>query len=165
MRYGIYLWTFCALSAFLLSGHYGFKSYAKARQLKAASETMAVRARLMKRQVGELEQKARVLKRVNDFVGAAQDQRLTPEHWSMYDVEIHDALGYQELSRIVEQCIHNKDIYFRPISFHVTVDPRNQESLTHKFEDIEPVPALADAQQGQSADVSLALKGTFLVRH
>jgi uncharacterized membrane protein len=165
MKYGLYIFTLIALFVFLLCGHYGIRLYAKARQLKSASETMAVRARLMRRQVGELEQKVRVVKRVNAFVGKAKDQRLTPEHWSSYDVDIHDTMAYQELSHIIEQCAHNKDIYFRPISFHLTVDPNKEEMPSEKFEDIEPVPAVEDADQSQASDVSLALKGTFWVRH
>jgi hypothetical protein len=165
MKYDLLIFTLCALCAFSLCGHYGVTSYAKARQIKSESETIAVRARLMRRQVGELEQKARALDRVNRFVGKAESQRLTPEHWSSYEVDIHDTLAFKELSRIIEQCAHNQDIYFRPISFHVTVDPNKEEVLPEKFENVEPVPAVGDADQSRSSDVSLALKGTFWVRH
>ncbi len=164
MKYGLYLFTLCTLAAFLLCGHYGYSSYTTARQLQAASENIAVRARLIKRQVGELEQKARVLNRVSEFVGRAEDQHLTPEDWSTYDVEIHDALAFEELSQIIEQCGHNRDIYFRPISFHVTVGHQEKNELADKFDDIESVPTIPNADDSQPSDVSLALKGTFLVR-
>lgn len=115
--------------------------------------------------MGELEQKVRVVKRVNEFVGRAEDQRLTPGHWASYDVDINDTLAFKELSHIIEQCVHNKDIYFRPISFHVTVDPKKEPALLEKYEDIEPLPAAADINEGEASDVALALKGTFWVRH
>lgn len=156
--------TICAVATFILAGHYGLKSYSKARHLKAEEEKLTVRTRLMKRQVAELEQKMRVLTRVKHFVRSAEDQRLTPEHWSAYDVQIHDAIAYQELAQIVEQCIHNKDIYFWPTSFHVTVDPK-QNASDEVNEDFEPVPVIADSQDGQSSDVALSLQGTFMVRH
>lgn len=164
MRYGIYLITICAVATFIISGHYGLNAYFKARQLKAQEENLTVRTRLMKRQVAELEQKMRVLKRVKHFVHSAKDLRLTPEHWSSYDVQIHDAIAYRELAQIVEQCIHNKDIYFWPTSLHVTVDPK-QNASDEVSEDFEPVPVIADSQQGQSSDVALSLQGTFWVRH
>lgn len=164
MRFGIYIYTICAVAAFLFSGNYGLNSYFKSRQLEVEAENLAVRTRMIKRQVSELEQKARILKRVGHFVKSAQDKGLTAENWSAYDVHIQEAMDYQELAQIVEQCIHNNDLYFKPISFHVAVG-QNEESPKNAFDDVETVPVNADDQGDTSADVALALKGTFMVRH
>jgi hypothetical protein len=164
MRFGIYIITICALALFLLCGHYGLYSYKKARHLKAEVETLTVRTRLMKRQVGELERKARILDRVNHFLDRAGEKQLTPDHWSSYDVHIQEAVAFRELAQIVEQCIHNQSVYYKPISFHAALG-RKKQSSEGSFDDVEPVPMDADTDEELAADVILALKGTFMVRH
>jgi hypothetical protein len=165
MRYRIYIFTFCVLALFLFCGHYGLHSYIKARHLKAEAETLAVRTRLMKRQLGELQQKARILNRVSHFVDNTRKHKMTPENWVRYDVHIQDAMAFQELAQIVEQCIHNQNIYFKPISFHAAVNQQKQ-SGGDRFDGVEPVPVDADAdtEKDTKADVTLALQGTFMVR-
>lgn len=164
MRFGIYIYTICAAVVFLFCGHYGLHSYFKSHQLKVEAENLAVRTRIIKRQASELEHKARILKRVGHFVKSANDKGLTPDNWSTYDVHIQETLAFQELVQIVEQCIHNNNLYFKPISFHVAVG-QDKDSQQDAFGDIESVPVNADDQEGASADVALALKGTFMVRH
>lgn len=79
MRYGLYIFTICTMGAFLLCGHYGLHSYKKVHHLKADAEAVTVRTRLMKRQIGELERKARVLDRVHHFMDRAEAEQLTPD--------------------------------------------------------------------------------------
>lgn len=165
MKYRAYMITGLAVVAFLLGGQYGVTSYFNARHLKARAETMTVSTRLMKHQVGELEQKARILNRVQHFMDSAHSQRLTPDNWSAYDVQIQDVVAFQELAQIVEQCVHNKDLYYKPISFHVAVG-QDKDASSELEGSMEPVPPLsADAVTDGPTDVSLALQGTFLVRH
>jgi hypothetical protein len=159
-----YILTACAVAAVLLCGHFGIHSYFKARQLKAQAESIAVRTRLMKHQIGEMEQKMRILQRVAHFVKQAQDLRLVPGQWAAYEVNIQDVLTFQALSRIVEQCVHSKDIYFKPVAFNVALNhgatnPSGDESVP------QPVPMNADASEENASDVTLALQGTFMVRH
>ena len=163
MRYGLYICTICALAAFVLCGHFGLYSYRKAHYLKAEAEALTVRSRLMKRQVGELEHKVRILGRVDHFLDLAKDAQLTPDHWSIYDVHIQDAVTFHELSQIIEQCVHHQNVYFRPISFHAALGQKRQ-SPENSFNDVEPVPMDDDADEASPADVILALKGTFMVR-
>ncbi len=166
MKYAIHMMSILAVVAFLFCGHYCVASYFKSRQLKAQAETIAVRTRLLKHQVGELEQKVRILNRVQHFVDSAQAHRLTPERWSVYDVQIQDALAYQEMARIVEQCTHNKDLYFKPISLHAAVGQANKlDASPEEAGEMEPVPLAEDADSDGPEDVALALQGSFLVRH
>ena len=164
MRYGVYIIAFCAVTVFLVCGHLGLSSYQKARHLKAEVKSLTMRTRLMKWQVGELQRKTRILNRVNHFMERAEDEKLTPDKWSSYEVHIQDALAFRELAQIVEQCIHNQNVYFKPISFHAALS-NEKRSEEGSFDTVEPVPVDADTNVETSADVTLALKGTFVVRH
>ncbi len=164
MKNSVYVMSGLAVFAFLLSGHYGVTSYFNSRHLKAQAETITVRTRLLKHQMGELEQKARTLDRVQHFMDSARAQRLAPENWSVYEVQIQDAVAYQELAQIVAQCAHNRDLYFKPISFHAAVD-QDKDASPDKEDSMEPVPLGADSTDDGPADVALALQGRFLVRH
>jgi hypothetical protein len=149
---------------FVISSHFGAQSYFQARQLTAQVEYMTARTRLMKQQVGESEQKIRLIQRVNDFVDHARDLQLTPEGWARYDVNVVDALTFKELARMIEQCVHNKDLYYLPLSFHLAVGQAKNSSEAMEQE-MKAIPLPADATNQQAADLALSLKGAFYVRH
>jgi hypothetical protein len=163
MKYGTYIVTACAVVALVWSGQYAARSCFSARQLKAQSDILAVRNRIMKHQAGELEQKMRVLQRVKHFVDRAVEQRLSPDSWSTYEVNIQDAITYRELAQIVEQCVHNTDLYFKPIAFHATLDEKDNKD-PKLAEALEPVVLDTETLKDTPSDVALVLKGTFLVR-
>jgi len=147
---------------FAVSSHFGAQAYFQARHLEIQVEHMTARTRLMKQQVGELEQKLRIIQRVNDFAGHARDLGLTPEAWARYDVQVQDALTFKELAQMIEQCIHNKDLYFQPLSFHVAVGHAGSASET-LGQELKAIPA--DANDQQPNDLVLSLKGAFFVRN
>ena len=164
MKYRTHIIAGCALAAFVLSGHYAARSHLEARQLKAQLDTLTVRTRIMRHQAGEREQKLRILQRVKQFVGNAEEQHLSPNDWSTYAVNVQDAVTFRELAQIVEQCVHSENLYYRPIAFHVAMGQDNN-SQPVQSEQIAPVVLDADSSDGKPSDVALALKGTFLVRH
>lgn len=159
-----YIITACSLAVFLLCSHFGINSYFKARQLKAQAETITVRTRLMKHQIGAMEQKMRVLQRASHFVDQAKALRLEPGEWAAYDVNVQKAMTYQKLSEIVEQCVHNDNIYFKPLTFHVAIRSGDTSPADEPSE-AESVLLPANGMTEGSSDLSLALKGTFMVRH
>ena len=164
MKYRTHIIAGCALAAFVLSGHYAARSHFEARQIKAQVDALTVRTRIMRHQAGEREQKLRVLQRVKQFVENAEEQHLSPNDWSTYEVNVQDAVTFRELAQIVEQCVHNKNLYYRPIAFHVAMGQDNN-SQPVQSEQIEPVVLDADSSDGKPSDVAVDLKGTFLVRH
>ena len=164
MKFGIYIVTGCALAALVLSGHFATRSYFNARQLKAQSDQLTARTLIIKHQAGELEQKMRVLQRVAHFVNRAHEQRLTPDSWSVYEVNIQESVTFSELAQIVEQCVQDKDVYYKPLAFHVALN-QEQGPKPPSADGIEPIILDADGQGDKPSDVALALKGTFLVRH
>jgi hypothetical protein len=165
MKHGIYIVTVAALAACILCGHFAADSYFTARRLKACSDNLAVRTGALKHQAGELEQKLRTLQRAEHFVREADSHGLNPDGWSAYEVNIRDAVTFEELARIVEQCIHNDKLFFKPVAFHVALD-RSSGDDSGLAERIDPVvPDEAEAASGRPHDAVLALKGTFLVRH
>jgi hypothetical protein len=149
---------------FAASSHFGVQTYFQARELEGRVAFMNARTRMLKQQMGELEQKLRVVQRVDDFVEHAQDLQLTPEQWARYDVQVQDALTFKELSQMIEQCVHNKDFYYLPLSFHVAT--RQAKNAAGAMEpELKVNPPQADATDKPPADLVLSLKGAFFVRH
>ena len=164
MKYWSIIITGCAVAALLVTGHYAFRAYAGARQLQSQAEVLAVRTRTMRHQIGELEQKVRMFRRVEHFVKKAEEKGLTPEKWATYEVSIQDAVTFRELAQIVEQCAHNRNLYYRPIAFHAVVDQK-KEMVPGDGHGMAPVVLNEADQDDVQSDLALALKGTFLVRH
>ncbi len=162
MKHRLFLISGLSVVLFVIGGQYGANAYFQARQLAAQAELMTVRTRLMKQQVGQLEQKMRVIQRVNGFVNRAGDLQLTPQAWAQYDVNVQDALTFKELAQIIEQCVHNKDLYYKPFSLRVAVGQARDGA---SGQEAKPTPEDADAANRQPPDLSLSLKGAFFVRH
>ena len=161
MKYSLFIITGLAAALFGAGLHMGADAYTNARQLQAQAEGLTIQTRMMRHQLGELEQKVRVLNRVGDFVDQAAIRRLTPQQWSVYEVNIQDALSFAELTRIIEQCGHGEGLVFKPISFHVSVGGGRPED-----EGANPSKSLKRANaDSASADAILELQGAFLVRH
>jgi hypothetical protein len=120
MKSGQLLILTCFVALIFAAGsHFGFRAYFRARSLAVQVDNLTVRTRLMKQQAGELAQKLRLIQRVNGFVAHARNLRLTPDGWAKYDVNVQDAFSFRELARMIDQCVHDKDLYFVPLSFHV----------------------------------------------
>ncbi len=162
MKPGLFLVSSLIVAAFVVSTHFGAKAYFQTRQLKSQAALMTVRTRVMKQQVGELEQKMRVNQRVNSFMARARELQLTPEQWDQYDVNIQDAVTFKELAEMVEQCVHNKDLYYKPLSFHMAVG--RGRDMDEKAE-IASTAVAAQGTDQKQGDLALSLKGAFFVRH
>lgn len=164
MKSGQLLILTCFLTLLFAAGsHYGAHAYFRAHRLEAQVENLTVRARLMKQQAGEQAQKQRLIQRVNGFVARARDLRLTPETWARYDVNVQDALSFRELARMIDQCAHDKDLYFVPLSFHVaTGEAKNSSDAVG--ETLKAIPRPGDEGTQRTADLALSLKGAFFVR-
>jgi hypothetical protein len=162
MKYSLFIITGIAAALFGAGLHMGADAYKDSRQLQAQAEGLTIRTRLMRHQLGELEQKVRVLDRVGGFVDQAASQRLTPQQWSVYEVNIQDALSFAELARIIEQCDHGEGLVFKPISFHVSVGGGQAEGDAGGPS--KPLKRADDADSAP-ADATLELQGAFLVRH
>jgi hypothetical protein len=148
---------------FAVSSHFGVEAYFQARQLEDRVAFMSAHTRLLKQQMGELEQKLRIVQRVDDFVGHARELQLTPDRWARYDVQVQDALSFRELSQMIEQCVHNKDFYYLPLSFHVATR-KARDAAAAAAPELKVNPSSADATDKPPADLVLSLKGAFFVR-
>jgi cell division protein FtsB len=148
---------------FAVGSHFGIQSYLRAHRLEAQVQNLTVRTRLAKQQAGELAQKQRVIQRINEFVDHARDMHLAPDEWARYDVNVQDSLSYRELARMLDQCVHEKDFYFVPLSFHVAAGKAKNESDL-AGEKSKAAPGTGDADSKETADLALSLKGAFFVR-
>jgi hypothetical protein len=155
--------TCCTVLIFAAGSHFGVRNYFRACRLETQVENMTVRTRLMKQQMGEWGQKLRIIQRVNGFVDHARDLQLTPEGWAQYDVNVQDALSFRELARMIGQCEHNKDLYYLPLSFHVTTQQAKNASDA-AGEELKAIARSGDASGQPAADLALSLKGAFFVR-
>jgi hypothetical protein len=148
---------------FAAGGHFGVRAYFQANSLATHVENLTVRTRLMKQQAGELAQKLRRIQRVNGFVAHAREMHLTPEEWARYDVNVQDSLSFRALARMIDQCVHDKDLYFVPQSFHLaTSNAKNASDVAGEILKTAPDPGNADSKK--TADLALSLKGAFFVR-
>ena len=161
MKHRLFLISLLSVGMFVASGHFFARAYFQNRQLAAQAEIMTVRTRLMRQQIGELEQKMRVIQRVNHFVEHAGQLKLTPEQWTRYDVNVEDALTFRELSRMIEQCVHNKDLYYKPLAFQVTLGGQERSP-----QDGEAGSASTSRRTSNQlpTELKLNLKGAFFVR-
>lgn len=162
MKYRLYIITVCATLLALSGARSGIQAFFHARQMQTKVDVLAVRTRSLRRQVGELEQKVRVLNRVGQFIAQASSRGLSADQWSAYAVHIDDQVSFQSLDRIVDQCTHSNGFYFKPESFHVAVgQPADAGGRTIRHAG----PSGDGGGSGEPADVVLGLQGTFLVRH
>lgn len=162
MKYKLYIITICATLLALFGARYGIRAYFHALKTGSQVEVMAVRTRSMRHQVGELEQKLRVMSRVNHFLEQAAMRGLSADQWSVYAVNIDDQVSFQSLDRIVDQCTHSTGLYFKPKALHVAVGPPVDDS-GRPVQSARPA-ANASGDSG-AADVVLGLQGAFIVRH
>lgn len=162
MKYKLYAITVCVTLLALFGARFGIKAYFHARQMRTQVEVLAVRTRSMRHQVGELEQKLRVMRRVNHFLEQAASRGLSADQWSTYAVSIDDQVSFQWLDRIVGQCTHSSGLYFKPDFFHVAVgQPTDGDGRPGQH-----AGSVGNGGgSGEPADVVLGLQGTFWVRH
>lgn len=162
MKYKLYIITVCAFLLALFGARFGIQAYFNARQMRTKVEVLAVRTRSMRHQAGELEQKLRVMNRVNHFLEQAAKRGLSADQWSVYAVNIDDQVSFQSLGRIVDQCTHGNGLYFKPDVFHVAVglpvDDNGRPVQSAR-------PAENASGDGEAGDVVLGLQGAFMVRH
>jgi hypothetical protein len=160
MKYGVLVMTGCSVVFFVLASMFGAKAYFQARQLSIQVEMMTVRTHLIRQQIGELEKKARILQRVDDFVDHAQKMQLTPRQWTRYDVTVQEEATFRELANMIEQCAHNRDLYFKPISLQVSMGSIKDSSIEAAAVQLSP----AGDPTKKTSDVAVVLKGAFWVK-
>jgi hypothetical protein len=164
MKSGQLLILTCFVALIFAAGtQFGLRAYFRARSLAVQVENLTVRTRLMKQQAGELAQKLRLTQRVNGFVAHARDLGLTPEGWARYDVNVQDSFSFRELARMIDQCVHDKDYYFVPLSFHVATGSAKNASDA-AGESPKTIQRPGDDGTQRTADLVLSLKGAFFVR-
>jgi hypothetical protein len=164
-RYSLYILTAGIVALVLASLHFGMQSYFNARRLQSELEIMTVRTRTMRVQLGELEQKRRALNRVQHFISQASAMGLNEDRWSRYAVNVEAPLSYAELGRVVEQCTHSRDVYFKPVFFHVAQGQSENGAQTGDATMARRPQSLQRSQSEAPSDVILGLKGVFMVRH
>lgn len=155
-------------AAAIASGRFFLNAFWHLEGLEAQTSRMSARVRMIKRQAIELNQKVKIIQRVQQFMDEARQRSMTPDQWSVYEVDLQGGVTFAELARIVEQCDSRSGIYFQPAFFHVqslTTDDPDQS----RPEAVSSLPAAAqhDAADGpapESGDVRLSLRGAFVVR-
>ena len=106
---------------------------------------------LLTTQKNELLLKQRLLKATDQFVKMAALAGLSQDRWTVYDINLHEALGFDKANQILNQCVSSKVAYFQPLSLQIKI-PQKQ---THDNKTTEP---------DVNADLTLSVQGKFIAR-
>jgi len=161
MKLGLLIVSGVIIATFVVSTHFGAKAYFQTRQLKTQVEIMTVGIRVKKQQGGDLVQKMSAIQGANGFVNRVRELQLSPEQWDQYDVNIQDAVTFEELAGMLEQCTRNKDVCDKPLSFYIAMNPNKNY---YEKEDVTPIPVVAESSDKKLTNPPLGLKGVFFVR-
>ncbi|MGD8264079.1 MAG: hypothetical protein PVG08_07215 [Desulfobacterales bacterium] len=149
------------LSVFFLFAAVGaFNSYDHFFSNQKKIDALQVRVRITKRYKKELERQQSVLNRLKRFVDGAASLGLNPNNWATYDVAIQEPVRYEELERIINQCVNTPAYYFKPMSLHARRNLKTGKKL------LKPDAPTTDENEfdGSQGDIFLNLQGTFLVK-
>jgi hypothetical protein len=142
----------------MVAAFFFFRTYTYYRQLAATLAQTDRDVRFLARQQQEMEKKARILTRVKSFVQHAQAVGLDKQRWETYEVEIKEQVTFPEAREILSQTGNAGSFYFLPVYLRMTKDsPEGKNSPPGTKE------GSRDASGEKKGDVSMDLKGTFLV--
>ena len=146
---------------FIFSAHYFFRAYDTYMADRHAVQILKAQRERLENRREEQAEKRRILRRVGDFVGRAEGLGLMPSDWSRYDVNIEEALSFEETVNILAETAGTPSYYFKPNTLHIktTLGPQGEA-------DSEAVSvASMEGQQLDGKDVWLTLKGAFVVKN
>jgi hypothetical protein len=107
--------------------------------------------RLLTTQKNELILKQRLLKATDQFVKMAASAGLSQDRWTVYDINLQEAVGFEKADQILSQCVSSRVAYFQPLSLQIKI-PQKQ---THGNKIAEP-----DLKE----DLTLSVQGKFIAR-
>jgi len=150
------------LSVFFLFAAVGtFNAYDHFYRNQQKIDALQVRVRIMERHKKELERQQSVLNRLKRFADGAVSLGLDPNNWATYDVAIQEPVKYNELQRIINQCVNTSAYYFKPTSLHARRNFKTDKKLLQQ----EDAPITDEKEFDDSqGDIFLKLQGTFLVK-
>ena len=121
-------------------------------------EALSVRQRFLSHQVAERVRQNQIIANVNQFVERAQRLGLTRDRWSVYEVDLNEALTFGQLAQILDVCINTPAYYFTPINMRLRVGENTDGQAT------DPTVATGKNAQAGEGDVLLSLTGAFYAR-
>jgi hypothetical protein len=159
------LWTLVTLLLLGGAGHYFLGAYQGHRFQQDRLERIRFRQDFVNRQIAELQEKIRVIEQVNAFTGGAEDLGLVPSNWTRYEVDIEAPLQFAALAEILRQCRSTPYYYFQPqrLKVHLAGPSGGAETADGTAMDLSESVAASDGS-GETGDLFLQLKGTFLAR-
>jgi hypothetical protein len=107
--------------------------------------------RLLTTQKNELILKQRLLTATNQFIKMADLAGLSPDRWTVYDINLQEAVGFDKADQILNQCVNSKVAYFQPLSLQIKIPQKQMRGN----KTIEP-----DLKE----DLTLSVQGKFIAR-
>jgi len=116
--------------------------------------------RLLKQHKREQARKGRILAKVRRFVDQARALGVEGDRWSYYGVNIDEPVLFPESGKILSQTVNTGSYYFKPVALHIKkiLDPETGTGMP------KPSSVSADSRETKEGDISLSLRGTFVVR-
>ena len=107
--------------------------------------------RLITTQKNELILKKRLLKATNRFIKTADLMGLSPDRWTVYNINLQEAVGFDKADQILNQCVNSKVAFFQPISLQIKIPQKQTRANKTTEPDVK-------------ADLTLSVQGKFLAR-
>ncbi len=145
---------------FVAGGHFFLLAYDNYMEDMEQVKALTFRARLMKEQKRQIEQKTLILSQANRFVEKANALGLKEEKWSVYDVNIKELSTFQTMERILNLCANSAYYYFNPVSIHIKTNTKSEKKELKKVSSTS-----ADSPEIIHYNTHLNLNGAFVVRH
>ena len=124
------------------------------RQLKESVRQV----RMMKQRREERARNRRILVRAKRFVDRARALGMERDKWDYYPVQIDEPVSFPEAQKILSQTINTASYYFNPSILNIRKGTKSEPG------EEKPSAASADSPDTKEGDISLNLRGQFVVR-
>lgn len=118
-----------------------------------ALDVMQSRVRLVSAKKNELILKQKILDQTRQFISTAHSVGLSPARWTVYDVNLNEAVSFDQADQIISQCTSSQMAYFQPLSLQIKMIPKNMTS-SHKD----------GSESLMTGDLTLSVQGKFVAR-
>ena len=148
-----------AIAAFMAAVFMSIASYRHYKALQQRLEVMTVRLQVAQDYQKQIEQKKRLVARVNSFLDKTKSMGLEQRQWSIYEVDFNELVSYYEMGQIVDQCTNSDTFFFKPVFLQVQTQWGAEQYKTEQEGETDTTPIIS-----QEGDVRLNLKGAFYAK-
>jgi hypothetical protein len=138
-------------AVFGLGIHIFVQAYSGYLRQSGIHDQLKTQVRLVTTQKNELILKQRLLDETHQFIKMADFAGLSAAKWTVYDVNLQEAVDFSKADQILNQCASSKVAYFHPQSLQIKIPQKQIEGKENTEPDIKE-------------DLTLSVQGKFVVK-